>query len=524
MLSQTSDLGKKTPPADFTTNSEELLRTLNLSDNFFQVIQATIVDGIVLSNKEGKIVYLNRAAQEMLGASPQVLGLTREELINNQNRYLSVTLEYQYDPFESFNRCLKGDLLTGLTLIVHGEATKILDTSYSPLYDRESNIVGVIADFRDVTILREQQEQIKHQLGISQNRRRRWDALFTSVEEGICVMDKAGKIVEFNPSLELMSGYLESEVIGKKYYEVFKCHDQKGNMIEDTLLKRALITGEAVPYDEHLHTIRDGEEVWVGATMAPLLNEKGEMECLLVVRDINNYKQVEKLKSDFVSIASHELRTPLTVVNGYLSLLTSGDLGKLSDAHKNPQQEGILKKVYLETKRLSSLVEDLLNISRIEEGRLRVDLEPIDLAKLAQETVAEYNLLAESKNLNMEFVGGEKPMVVLGDSNRLKQVFTNLIDNALKYTEKGKVVVKVTKEVGEVVVSVTDTGPGIPPKLQGIIFEKFQQAPGSYLKENNGTGLGLFIVKGIVELHLGKVWLESKAGVGTTFFFSLPSE
>ncbi len=524
MLSQTMDLVKKTMPSDFTSNSDELLQTLNLSDNFFQVIQATIVDGIVLSGKDGKIVYMNRAASEMLGATPEVIGISRSELISQQEKYLAVKLEYMYDPFETFNRCLEGELFTGLVLKVHGETTKVLDASYSPLYDKDGQIVGVIADFRDVTILQEQQEVIERQLGISDNRRRRWDTIFTSVEEGICVVDKTGRILEVNPALELMTGYLEKEIIGKKYFEVFKCHDPKGNMIEDTLLKKALITGEAVPYDEHLHTNRDGEEGWVGATTAPLRNEKAELECLLVIRDINNYKLVEKLKSDFVSIASHELRTPLTIVNGYLSLLTSGDLGKLSDPEKIIQNEAILKKVYVETKRLSSLVEDLLNISRIEEGRLRVDLGAVDIAKLASETVTEYQLLAEGKNLTLEFVPPGKPMVISGDANRLKQIFTNLIDNALKYTEQGKIIVKVGKEDGKVITSVTDTGPGIPPKLRDIIFEKFQQAPGSYLKENKGTGLGLFIVKGIVELHQGKVWLESKAGVGTTFFFSLPSE
>ena len=115
---------QKTMFSDFTLNSEELLESLNLSDNFFQVIQATIVDGIILSDKEGTIVYMNRAAQEMLGANPAVIGISRSELIRRQDKYLTVSLEYLYDPFETFNRCLEGDLFTGLTLKVNGEPAR----------------------------------------------------------------------------------------------------------------------------------------------------------------------------------------------------------------------------------------------------------------------------------------------------------------------------------------------------------------------------------------------------------------
>ena len=500
----------------------DLNKRLNLSENLFSVIQATIVDGIVLTDLKGIILYINRAGKELLGVKKDVVGVNREILINNQMNFVVGRLEYLYDPIAAFKEVLKGKVLTDLVIKVHGETEKILDTSYSPLYSQDRQVVAVMADFRDITLIMQQQAEIEKQLTISNSRRKRWDALFTNVEEGICITDKDGKILEFNPTLELMTGYLENDVVGKKYYEIFNCHDAKGNFLEDSLLKKAVITQEAVAYDEHLHTTRTGEEIWVGTSWLPLTNEKGEIECLTVVRDISAYKQVEKLKSDFVSIASHELRTPLTVVNGYLALLNSGDLGALTDSSKASQHQTVLKKVYMETKRLSSLVDDLLNISRIEEGRLRVNLEPMNLVALVKNTVLDYQPLAESKKLTLIYVGFERPLKVWGDENKLKQVLTNLIDNAIKYTEKGSIQVDVYEDDGLAITSVTDTGPGIAPNLKEIIFEKFQQAPGSYLKENKGTGLGLFIVKGILELHQGKVWVESRLGEGTTFSFTLP--
>lgn len=493
-----------------------------LTGQVAEVVQNTIVDGVVFMDLEGVVRYINRAGKELLGVKKNVVGIPRIKIISNSDHHLEHKLDYLFDPVRLFKESAKGSIISGLVIKVNSNPIRYLDTTYVPLNDENGKAVGVLADFRDVTLVKNQNDEINNQLKVSSARRKRWDAIFNSVEEGICIVDKNSRVVEFNPALEVMSGYLENEVVGKKYHELFKCHDTRGNLLGDSIITKALMTQEPIAYDEHIHTNRDGSEQWVGTTCVPLYKGDGEIECLIVVRDIDNYKQVEKLKSEFVSIASHELRTPLTIINGYLSLLSSGDLGKMSDPKTADSHEKVINKVFLETKRLSALVEDLLNISRIEDGRLKVEIQHVDLINLIKETVSDYQLLAKSKSLELKFIKPVGNYIVACDSGRIKQVLSNLIDNAIKYTEEGEITVSVKRRGEEAVTSVIDTGSGVPAKLREIIFEKFQQAPGSYLKENKGTGLGLFIVKGIIDLHRGEVWVDSELGRGANFSFSLP--
>jgi signal transduction histidine kinase len=225
-------------------------------------------------------------------------------------------------------------------------------------------------------------------------------------------------------------------------------------------------------------------------------------------------KKLDEAKSEFISIASHQLRTPLTVIKGYLSMIDQGDFGSVPEKITGP-----LDKVSKSTVRIISLVEDLLNISRIESGRLKYDFEQVDITALTAEVFEELEMHAKNKGLKFTFEKPAKKIPLLKlDRNKIRETLMNLMDNALKYTEKGWVKVNLEKLDGHVRFSVSDSGRGIAPDEMPQLFQKFSRIQGVQLVHTEGTGLGLYIAKEILKKHHAKIWAESKGtGKGSTF-------
>ncbi|RLE05479.1 MAG: PAS domain-containing sensor histidine kinase, partial [Candidatus Aminicenantes bacterium] len=235
-------------------------------------------------------------------------------------------------------------------------------------------------------------------------------------------------------------------------------------------------------------------------------------ELIIVFHDITEFKRLEKIKRDFVVNVSHELRTPLTAIKGYVETLEE-------------EVEGEAKR-YLEiikkhTERLINIVQDLLLLSELEEKGLSEAREDVDLKDMVEDVFKIFKQKAEEKNLKLSLVSENKP-VVRGDPFKLEQMFINLIDNAIKYTEKGEVLVSLKRADKGVVVEVKDTGVGIPAEHLDRIFERFYVVDKSHSRKLGGTGLGLSIVKHIVLLHNGKIDVESKLGKGAKFTIVLP--
>jgi len=229
-------------------------------------------------------------------------------------------------------------------------------------------------------------------------------------------------------------------------------------------------------------------------------------------------KEVDQMKDEFISIASHELRTPLTVTKGYLSMILEGTFGKI----ENPEIEKALNTAARSNGRLEGLVEDLLNVSRIEQGRFQMENKNIDLQPILQEIVSQLKVNADEKKLALEYLEPDKKLpLISADPERLKQVLLNLIGNAVKYTEKGSV--KITTQVKDKMmeIKIVDTGIGMSPEEQKHLFEKFYRAQNEKTSKIIGTGLGLWITKQIVELMNGKIIFESMKDVGTHITLSL---
>jgi signal transduction histidine kinase len=227
--------------------------------------------------------------------------------------------------------------------------------------------------------------------------------------------------------------------------------------------------------------------------------------------------ELDRLKDEFVSLASHELRTPMTAIRGSLSTILEGYAGDIA-----PTVREFLVAAYNENDRLIRLVNNLLNISRIESGKFTFSISPVNSEEVIKEVVANLERAAKEKNLELKYVHEFPIPMVDADADKVREVLINVIGNAIKFTHKGGVTVRTKVENKYVVMIIEDTGSGISKEDQDLLFKKFSQAQGSYAKQSGGTGLGLYICKIIAEGLGGKIWLESVLGQGSKFYFSLP--
>ncbi len=230
-------------------------------------------------------------------------------------------------------------------------------------------------------------------------------------------------------------------------------------------------------------------------------------------------RKLDDAKTEFISIASHQLRTPLTAIKGFVSMMIEGDYGKFSS-----EQDGILNKVFASNERLILLVDNLLDISRMEQGRMNYMFEKMSAEDLVENIVDELGQTAKMKGLDLKLIKPKKALLqIVGDEMKLRQVFMNLIDNAIKYTEKGSVEVKTEVKNNKFLFSVKDTGAGIAPHEQANLFKRFSRGNRIPKLHVGGSGLGLYVALKVTEAHHGKIWAESPGeGKGSTFFVSLP--
>ena len=239
---------------------------------------------------------------------------------------------------------------------------------------------------------------------------------------------------------------------------------------------------------------------------------------ILILSDASEEKELEAMKVDFVSMAAHELRTPLTAIRGYTSLLQMHYGAKFDDAAKE-----VLNKLLISTGNLTNLIDNLLSVSRIERKSMGVEARPLDIVPIVKEIVQTFEQQAKTRKQTFSIHIPDKLPPVMIDPFRIGQVLINLISNAINYTpEGGSVDIAVSDDNSSVIITVKDTGEGIPQEAMPHLFTKFFRVSGSLEQGSKGTGLGLYITKSIVEMHNGKIWAESEMGKGSTFAFSLP--
>lgn len=346
------------------------------------------------------------------------------------------------------------------------------------------------------------------------------EALFTSIGDGAISTDEFGKITRVNPKAQQILGYKENEVIGEWFPKIIVAvsPDNKILNLIDRPITKAFLTGRTIS-EKTFYRRKNGHTIPVSITVSPILLQGKPLGAIEVFRDITMEEEIDRMKSEFISLASHQLRTPLSAIKTYSHMLVDGYMGPVTDT-----QKGSLKTIINATNRMNDLISTLLNITRMESGSIKVTLKHVNTVKLVDEVINEVNWLASDRSINLDAKNSGKTSKNLRtDPLILKEIITNLVTNGIKYTpEGGKVRIILQRRVSRLVITVHDSGFGIPKYSQSQIFSKFFRAQNVVKQETTGTGLGLYLVKGLVDALGGNIWFSSNEGEGTKFFVSLP--
>jgi PAS domain S-box-containing protein len=372
------------------------------------------------------------------------------------------------------------------------------------------------------------EEALKELLEKVERAKQEWESTADSLPDLICLIDDRGRIIRANRIVEAWNLGRVTDVKGREFHELLHPDCAGSSCYLNSFWKQAwekAIRGQPAQceaYDEILQRhVLVQVQPWKGWR-----KEMAVGSTVVIVRDITERKRAEEaekelvqMKEDFIASVSHELRTPVHSLMGFLELLLKGKV-------KDPAvQQEFLIRAFQEAERLAALVNDVLDVSRLEAGRLQLELERVDMSALIAETLESLQGLAEKKGISMTYTPPETSLIVKADRRRLQQVLVNLIENAIKFSEPRRPIL-VTGQVANsnITIKVIDQGLGIPAEALPRLFSKFYQADSPIKRAGSGTGLGLYISKQIIEAHGGHIDVESELGKGSTFFFTLPAQ
>ncbi len=385
------------------------------------------------------------------------------------------------------------------------EKTKDLERKTKELSDSQRAVLNILEDT----------EEARKEV---EGERNKTMAIITNFTDGILVFNKDDTVDLVNPKAEKMIKVDSSDVVGKKLSDL-----KKNEEMADFAKAIAQSPDFGAKKENEEDSFRGEIQTESGSTIeiitVPIFRDSEKAGTLAVLHDITREKRVEEAKSEFVSIAAHQLRTPLSAIKWTITMLLDGDLGELNDAQKN-----LVEKTYASNERMVGLINDLLNVSRIEEGRYLYKPSRISFNEIIDPLIDTYKPEFKRRGINLKVkIPKEKLPFVAVDIEKITLVIQNFLDNAMKYTSKGgETVVSVTPKKEEIELAVKDTGVGIPKDQQERLFSKFFRAANVIRMETEGSGLGLFICRNIINAHKGKIWFNSEEGKGSAFYFSLP--
>lgn len=359
------------------------------------------------------------------------------------------------------------------------------------------------------------------------------DIIINAIDDGVLLVDDQQTIGMINPAGAAMVGWERSEAEGLDWRSVLKFVDQKGeDAVESSPIEEVFSAGETIR-DNNVHIMtKSGKNIDVAMTVSPLLKESGRTSAAIAIfRDVSQERQEEAQRAEFISTASHEMRTPVAAIEGYLALALNDKVSTVDS-----RARGYLEKAHESTQHLGKLFQDLLTSAKAEDGRLSNHPVVIELGEMLESLTEDFKFTAEKKGLLIEYTLGNgvtidasesskvvRPLYfVQADQERLREVITNLFDNAIKYTDSGKVTIGLTGDNDVAQFYVRDTGHGIPKEDIPHLFQKFYRVDNSSTRTIGGTGLGLFISRKIVELYGGRIWVTSELEKGSTFYINLP--
>ncbi len=366
--------------------------------------------------------------------------------------------------------------------------------------------------------------------------RLRFKVIIDSIEDGVVLIDSQQNITLLNPGAAAICGWTVEEATNLGVQTVIQLVDEKGEPYSERENPFNRVFSVAQTLRESTFLInRAKKQLPISLSLTPLIDQDNQVTAAVAVfRDVSQEKAQEQQRADFISTASHEMRTPVAAIEGYLALALNDKVTTIDNRARD-----YLEKAHASTQHLGQLFQDLLTSAKAEDGRLTSHPAAIELGAFLEQLSNDLRFGAEKKGLFMEFnvgssntinaskrQGGERTVrplyYVYADPDRLREVITNLFDNAVKYTDEGKVSIGLTGDERVVQCSVSDTGPGVPAEDLPHLFQKFYRVDNSATRTIGGSGLGLFICRKIIELYDGRIWAESELGKGSSFYINLP--
>lgn len=477
-------------------------RAIEKTSGQTQKIMETINEGFITIDQDKRILYMNPYAEEMLGYHA-------EEVLGKDAHELMVPERYRHMHRESIDEFIR----TGSSNMLNREIEFLALAKDGHEFPVEAVIIPIKFEnnFEFHALIRDITARKKAEADQS-----RLVSIIDSTNDAIVSADLHGDILTWNTGAEAMYGYTAESMIGRSILTLYP-ENKKADF--KTALKK-IKKGEYFENNDTIRIAKDGRIIPVSVHVSPIRNKKGiVIGGSSITRDISESKKIETMKNEFIAIVSHELRTPLTSIRGSLGILKTEKICPLSD-----QAKELLDIANNNCERLIRLINDILDIEKIEAGRMEFRFKRIELNKLIQETIQANLALASKQDLKIDF-STDEIFYVWADQDKLTQVITNLLSNAIRYSpQNGVVKIRLTNLIDKVRVSVIDNGPGIPKEFRNKIFDKFTQADSSDARKLSGTGLGLNISKVIIERHGGNISFLTTEGKGSTFYFDLPIE
>jgi len=498
------------------TERKKTEEALKEAERKFRNMVEITSDWIWEVDKNGVYTYASPKIKEILGYEPkEVIGKTPFDLMpkDEAKKIAKIFGEIAKDKkvfhdLENWN--------------IHKNGRKVLlETSGVPILDEKGNLIGYRGMDRDITERKKMEEALREE----RNKLQKYLAVAGII---VLVLSPEGKVLLMNNKGSEVLGYKRMEILGKNWFTNFI---PEKNRAEVRAFFEKLINEivDHVEYFENIVLTKNGEKKTISWHNSLLKDEKGGVQAILSTgaditelkqakMTIEQLKELDKMKDEFLNIAAHELRTPLTSIIGLSEIIKEQNPSLASSSQK------YIDIINAEGVKLSHIIKRMLTVTRFESGRETVYLEQFNLPAFVSSSLPNLNIIAKEKKSRIVFETEKKSIVIRSDKEKISQVIYNFVDNAVKYGPEGQTItISVIKpERDWVKVEVTDQGEGIPEDLQKRLFTKFSQLEPSLSRSQEGTGLGLYICKLIVDSLGGKIGVESELGKGSTFYFILP--
>ncbi len=387
--------------------------------------------------------------------------------------------------------------------------------SYSGVFS--SNDRQLLQSFADQAAIAVHNAQLYQQVT---NEKQRLDAIIEASADGVLILDPAQRITVFNRALSRLTGWDAAQALGQQHDDIMTFDKHYAGVT----LSEAEANGWPLDSNSNLYLEgdlrrRDGKHIPVGITYAALFSQENQLVNIIAnVRDMTHLREADDLKNTFISVISHELKTPVALIKGYAGTLRREDARW--DQKTVRDSAAVIEE---ESDRLTQLIDNLLDASRLQAGALKLNISDVALNKLAAHVVEKFQVQAPSHQLTIDFPS-DFPAVP-ADAVRIEQVINNLISNAIKYSPAGSSIRTSGRVLlQEVIITVADQGVGIPLEEQAHIFDQFYRIDNALTRRTQGSGLGLYLTKAVIEAHHGRIWVESAPGRGSAFSFALPRE